>query len=129
MFFDCYWLIVVKLLLFVGKNSFPLSFLFINKTLWLNNLKTRIAMNVKTLVFVIWVQAIIYFLLYNFHDSTFNMTFGLNMIGGIANTTLRFVYYSGKLIFVYNSWMDHFRLIILEGEKTFEHNKWHKSYF
>ena len=51
------------------------------------------------------------------------MTFGLNMIGDIANTTLRFVYYSGKLIFVYNSWMDHFRLIILEGEKTFEHNK------
>ena len=76
-------------------------------------------MNVKNLVFVIWVKAIIY-LLYNFHDSTFNMTFGLNMIGGIANTTLRFVYYSG---------MDHFRLIILEGEKSFEHNKWHKSYF
>ena len=85
-------------------------------------------MNVKNLVFVIWVKATIY-LLYNFHDSTFNMTFGLNTIGGIANTTLRFVYYSGKLIFVYNSWMDHFRLIILEGEKTFEHNKWHKSYF
>ena len=128
MFFDCYWLIVVKLLLFVGKNSFPLSFLFINKTLWLNNLKTRIAMNVKTLVFVIWVQAIIYFLLYNFHDSTFNMTFGLNMIGGIANTTLKFLYYSWKLIFVYNSWMDHFKLIVIEAEKTFEH-KWHKSYF
>ena len=128
MFFDCYWLIVVKLLLFVGKNSFPLSFLFINKTLWLNNLKTRIAMNVKTLVFVIWVQAIIYFLLYNFHDSTFNMTFGLNMIGGIASTTLKFLYYSWKLIFVYNSWMDHFKLIVIEGEKTFEH-KWHKSYF
>ena len=42
-----------------------MSFLFINKTLRLNNLKTRTAMNAQISVFVISVEAIIYFLLYN----------------------------------------------------------------
>ena len=36
-----------------------------NKTLQLNNLKTRIAMNAKISVFVICVEAIIYLLLCN----------------------------------------------------------------
>ena len=40
-----------------------------NKTLRLNNLKTRRAMNAKILVFLICVEAIMYFLLYNLHDS------------------------------------------------------------
>ena len=47
-------------------------FLFINKTLWLNNLKTSTAMNAKTSVFVVCVEAIVYLLVYNFHDCTFN---------------------------------------------------------
>ena len=51
--------------------QFLLSFMFINKTLWLNNLKARTAMNVKISVFVISVEAIIYLLLYNLHDCTF----------------------------------------------------------
>ena len=49
-----------------------LPFLFINKTLRLNNLKTRTAMNAKTSVFVIYIEAIIYLLLHNLHDCTFN---------------------------------------------------------
>ena len=48
-----------------------MSFLFINKTLRLNNLKTRTAMNAKISVFVVCVEAIIYLLLYNLHDCTF----------------------------------------------------------
>ena len=38
----------------------------------LNNLKTRTAMNAKNSVFVICVKGIIYLLLYNLHDCTFN---------------------------------------------------------
>ena len=37
----------------------------------LNNVKTRTAMNVKVSLFVIYVEAIIYFLLYNLQDCTF----------------------------------------------------------
>ena len=44
----------------------------IAQTLRLNNLKTRTAMNVKISVFVIFIEEIIYFLLYNLHDCTFN---------------------------------------------------------
>ena len=44
------------------------------KTLRRNNLKTRAAMNAKILVFDICVEAIMYLLLYNFHDCTFNST-------------------------------------------------------
>ena len=47
-----------------------LPFLFTNKILWLNNLKTRTARDVKISVFVICVEAIIY-LLHNLHDCTF----------------------------------------------------------
>ena len=42
-------------------NSFLLSFLFINKNLRLNNLKTRTDMNVKISVFVVCVKAMIFF--------------------------------------------------------------------
>ena len=48
-----------------------MSFLFINKTLRLNNVKTRAAMNAKILVFAVCVEAIIYLLLYNLQDCTF----------------------------------------------------------
>ena len=40
----------------------------------LNNLKTRTAMNAKISVFVYCVEAIIYLLLYNLHDCTFEDT-------------------------------------------------------
>ena len=50
-----------------------MSFLFISKTLRLNNLKTRAAKNENILVFVICIEAIIYWLLYNFHDCTFTL--------------------------------------------------------
>ena len=46
--------------------------MFVNKTLWLNNIKTRTAMNVKIAMLVICVEAIIYLLSYNLHDCTFN---------------------------------------------------------
>ena len=48
-------------------------FFFINKTLRLNNLKARPSMNTKTSVLVIGVKAIIYLLLYDLHDFTFNL--------------------------------------------------------
>ena len=41
-------------------------FLFINSTLWLNNLKTRTVTNAKISVFVNCAEAIMYLLLYNF---------------------------------------------------------------
>ena len=44
-------------------QQFLLSFLFINKTLRLKNLKTRTAMNAKISVFVICVRAIMSLLL------------------------------------------------------------------
>ena len=50
--------------------------MFINKTLRLNNLKTRTDMNAKISVLVICVEAIIYLLLYNLHDCTFNQKGG-----------------------------------------------------
>ena len=34
--------------------------------------KNRAAMNAKTLVFVIFVETILYFFFYNLHDYTFN---------------------------------------------------------
>ena len=46
-------------------NSFLCS-LFINKTLRLNNFKTRTVMNAKISIFLICVKVIIYLLLYNF---------------------------------------------------------------
>ena len=49
-----------------------MSFLFINKTLRLNNLKTRTTVNAKISVFVICLEAIIYLLLFNLHNCTFN---------------------------------------------------------
>ena len=48
-------------------------FLFANKTLRLNNLKTRTAMNAKISVFVICAEVIIYLLLYNLDDRIFNI--------------------------------------------------------
>ena len=51
-----------------------MSFLSINKTLWLNNFNTRTAMNPNFSVFVIiCAEAIMYLLLYNLHDCTFNV--------------------------------------------------------
>ena len=50
-----------------------LSFMFINKILRLNNLKTRTAMNAKMSVFVIRVKAIISLSLYNSQGCPFNI--------------------------------------------------------
>ena len=47
--------------------------MFINKSLRLNSSKTKIGMNAKLSIFVICVEAIIYFLLHNLHDFTFNI--------------------------------------------------------
>ena len=49
-----------------------MSFFLLNKALRLNNLKTRAAMKVKVSVFVVYVEAIMYLLLHNLHDCTFN---------------------------------------------------------
>ena len=55
-------------------NNFYFLFLVISKTLWLNKLKNGTAMNAKLSVFVICIEAIIYMLLYNFHDCTFKIS-------------------------------------------------------
>ena len=54
-----------------------MSFLFVNKTLPLTNKETRTAMNAKISVFLICVETIIYLLLYNLHDGTFNLFYAL----------------------------------------------------
>ena len=59
--------------------SIVLYFLFVNKTLWLNNLKIRAVMIVKILVFVICVKMIIYLLLNNLHDCTCNQSLFFSM--------------------------------------------------
>ena len=46
----------------------------------LNNLKTRTAINAKILVFAICVEAIMYLVLHNLHDCTFNCTFTFTLI-------------------------------------------------
>ena len=48
-------------------KQFLLSLLFINKTLWLHNLKTRTAINAKISVLVTCVEAIMHLLLHNLH--------------------------------------------------------------
>ena len=62
-----------------------MSFLLINKTLRLNNLKTWTAMNAKMPVFVIFVDVIIYVLLNNLHDCTFNGKLYFSCISTITN--------------------------------------------
>ena len=57
-----------------------MSFLFINKILQFNILKTRTAINVKISVFAICVEAILYMLLYNLHVFTFNYPAKLDKI-------------------------------------------------
>ena len=72
----------MKFVIFLKSSQlfkFLLPFLFINKTLLLNSLKTRTAMNSKISVFVICVEVIIH-LLYNLHNCTFNVNY-INMIG------------------------------------------------
>ena len=53
--------------------QFVLSFLFINKTSRLNNLKTRTAMKANISLHVTCVEAIIYLLLYNLHGCSFKI--------------------------------------------------------
>ena len=48
-----------------------MSFLFINKFLWLSNLKIRTDMNAKISVFIICAEVIIYLVLYSLDDCTF----------------------------------------------------------
>ena len=48
-----------------------MSFLFTNKNIRLDNLKTRTTINARISVFVICVEMIVYLLLYNLHDCTF----------------------------------------------------------
>ena len=55
--------------------KFLLYFLFINKAIRLNNLKTRAAMNARISLFVVCCKVIIYLLKYNLHDCTFKVIF------------------------------------------------------
>ena len=73
-----------------------MSFLFINKTLRLNNWKTRTVVKMKISVFVICVVAIIYLLLYNLHDCTSNGSFFLGIL--TSQETILNIYKLGCLI-------------------------------
>ena len=68
---------IFKKLAYFLKVSIVFS--FINKTLWLNNLKTRRAINTTISVFVICVEVIMYWLLYNLHDCTFNVFMSMRL--------------------------------------------------
>ena len=68
----------LKIAIFLKSTTFKqflLYFLSINKSSQFNDLKTRAAMDAKISVFVIYVEAIIYLLLHNLHDSTFKGCF------------------------------------------------------
>ena len=55
------------------NSSLPFNSFYCIFCLWTKlNLKNKTAVNVKTSVFVICVEVIIYLLLYNFYDCTFN---------------------------------------------------------
>ena len=62
-----------------------MSFLFINKTLRLNDIRTRTAMNAKMSVFVICVEAIVYLLLYNLRDFIFKVFLKVVLHPGSSN--------------------------------------------
>ena len=72
-------------LLFIYFKKFLSSFLFIDKTLRLNNLKTRTAMNANILEFIS-VEVIIHLVLHNLHDCAFNDML-LKVISGHINRT------------------------------------------
>ena len=67
-----------------------MSFVFINKTLQLNNLKTRTALSVKSSVFVTCLEAIVYLWLYNLQDCNFKFCpwYFFSMLGKFAPTKL-----------------------------------------
>ena len=65
-----------------------LPFLFINKTLRLNNLKSRTVMNGKISVFAICVETIIYLLLYDLHDRAFNSKHSIAGVAGVLDPSL-----------------------------------------
>ena len=73
-------------------NSFYCLFLFVNKTLRLNNFKTRTDMNAKISVLIIFVEAIIYLLLYNLHDCTFK-SFEIVRVASVCTRKRRAVLY------------------------------------
>ena len=62
-----------------------MSFLFINKTLRLNDIRTRTAMNAKMSVFVICVETIVYLLLYNLRDFIFKVFLKVVLRPGSSN--------------------------------------------
>ena len=64
-----------------------------NKALRINNLKARTAMNVKISLLVISIEAIVYLLLYNLHDCTFNT----------ALNTLRLLAYFRLMLSIYTT--------------------------
>ena len=81
-------------------QQFLLSFLFINKTLQRNNLKTGAVTNAKISVFAFCVEAFINLSLYNLHDCTFKLHSNqnaLHRIDFIGNTvTANFPAYDFK---------------------------------
>ena len=74
-----------------------------SKTLRLNNLKTRTAMNAKISIFVLCVEAIIYLLLYSLHDCNFKVV-TLFMLKELMK--LYFMHYSCMVIILFTPGLD-----------------------
>ena len=62
----------LKFAIFLKRSLFLTVSNVFYKTLRFNNSRTRTVINVKITLFVIRAEAIIYLLLYNLHDCTFN---------------------------------------------------------
>ena len=99
-----------------------MSFLFINKTLQVNNLKTWTAMNAKISVFAICVKAIIYSLSYNLQGCTFKLTLG-GLKWSKINTKFALVRCCIVILKIFNNVLHSF-LVVLElfGVQSFSWN-------
>ena len=90
-------------------QQFLLSSVFINKTLRLNNFKTRRTMNVKMSVVAIFVAVIIYLLKYDLHDRTFK-SFFLHFLAVTLKVSWRPLTLSWRRPFLYDNGPRHERV-------------------
>ena len=89
-----------------------MSFLYVNKTLRLNNLKTRTALNAKISVFFICAEAIIYLLLYNLHECNFNT---LQFIVSSVNfVSIKIISIDLKVVIFSRKWLLRFGCLTLK---------------
>ena len=96
-----------------------MSFLFINKVSRLSNLKTSTAMDAKYSMFVTCVEVIIYLLLCNFHDWTFNVSNTISQ--NFWKSSISFTRFTSdklcnrfSLNFIFEKWLHDLKVNILD---------------